>query len=92
MEEKKAEQSDKKEAKARTITVAADKKGRHVMPLLNFLRAIVIPVFWLCLPFRFYGNRKVKDGACVYVCNHYRIWDVIYPAATTSEGIGRAHV
>ena len=89
MEEKKAEQSDKKaaKAKARTITVAADKKGRHVMPLLNFLRAIVIPVFWLCLPFRFYGNRKVKDGACVYVCNHYRIWDVIYPAATTSEGI-----
>lgn len=39
------------------------------------------------MPFRFYGKRKVKDGPCIYVCNHYRIWDVIYPACTTWEGI-----
>lgn len=76
-----------KAPKKRTMIVPADKKGRHVMPLLNFLRILVIPVVWLCMPFRFYGNRKVKDGACVYVCNHYRIWDVVYPAATTWEGI-----
>ncbi len=92
MEEmQKREEPPKKETskkkKTRTITVRANKKGRHVMGMLNFLRCIVIPIFWLCLPFRFYGKRKVKDGACIYVCNHYRIWDVIYPACTTWEGI-----
>ena len=78
---------EKKSAKKNSVTVPANKKGRHVMGMLNFLRIIVIPVFWLCLPFRFYGKRKVKDGPCIYVCNHYRIWDVIYPACTTWEGI-----
>lgn len=75
------------EKNKKPVTVPANKKGRHIMPLLNFLRILVIPVFWLFLPFRFYGKRKVKDGACIYVCNHYRIWDVIYPACTTWEGI-----
>lgn len=87
MEETNEKQKEKSAKEKRTITVPANGKGRHVMPLLNFLRMLVIPVFWLCLPFRFYGKRKVADGACVYVCNHYRIWDVIYPAATTWEGI-----
>ena len=86
-EEKQKTQTKKQKGKRRTITVPADKKGRHIMGMLNLLRIVVIPIFWLCLPFRFYGKRKVKDGACVYVCNHYRIWDVIYPACTTWEGI-----
>lgn len=84
--EKKTGKTSRADGKS-SITVPANRKGRHIMGLLNFLRILVIPVFWLCLPFRFYGNRKVKDGACVYVCNHYRIWDVIYPASTTWEGI-----
>mgnify|MGYP001638881507 CR=1 FL=1 len=87
MEETNEKQKEKSAKEKRTITVPANGKGRHVMPLLNFLRMLVIPVFRLCLPIRFYGKRKVADGACVYVCNHYRIWDVIYPAATTWEGI-----
>ena len=86
-EEKQKAQTKNQKGKRRTITVPADKKGRHIMGMLNLLRIVVIPIFWLCLPFRFYGKRKVKDGACVYVCNHYRIWDVIYPACTTWEGI-----
>ena len=77
--EKKTGKASRADGKS-SITVPANRKGRHIMGLLNFLRILVIPVFWLCLPFRFYGNRKVKDGACVYVCNHYRIWDVIYPS------------
>ena len=68
-------------------TVPANKKGRHVMPLMNVLRAIVIPVFRIFKPFRCYGHTKTKDGACVYVGNHYTIWDPIYIARTTTEGI-----
>ena len=65
----------------------ANKKGRHVMPLMNVLRAIVIPVFRLFKPFKSYGRSKTKDGACVYVGNHYTVWDPIYIARTTTEGI-----
>lgn len=69
------------------ITVKANKKGRHIMKLMNVLRVIVIPVYWLLKPFRFYGQRKVADGACVYVGNHYTLLDPVYPACTTWEGI-----
>jgi 1-acyl-sn-glycerol-3-phosphate acyltransferase len=65
----------------------ANKKGRHVNGMLNFLRVLIIPFIWLLFPFRIYGKRKVADGSCIYVGNHYRIWDVAYPACTTSEGI-----
>ena len=77
----------KKKKKKAEITVKANKKGRHIMPLLNFLRVLVIPVYWLLKPFRFYGNRKVKDGACIYISNHYGMMDPAYPACTTWEGI-----
>ncbi len=80
--------SDKKSKKPKTeIIVKANKKGRHIMKLLNFLRVLVIPIYWLLKPFRFYGNRKVKDGACVYICNHFGMLDPAYPACTTWEGI-----
>jgi 1-acyl-sn-glycerol-3-phosphate acyltransferase len=80
--------SDKKSKKSKTeIIVKANKKGRHIMKLLNFLRVLVIPIYWLLKPFRFYGNRKVKDGACVYICNHFGMLDPAYPACTTWEGI-----
>ena len=74
-------------SKNKTITVKANKKGRHVIPFLNFLRIIFIPWYFLLKPFRFFGGRKVKDGACVYVINHYTIFDVIYAASTTWEGM-----
>lgn len=74
-------------SKNKTITVKANKKGRHVIPFLNFLRIIFIPWYFLLKPFRYFGGRKVKDGACVYVINHYTIFDVIYAASTTWEGM-----
>ena len=77
----------KKKAKKYEITVKANKKGRHIMPFLNFFRVLVIPIYYLLKPFRFYGPKKVKDGPCVYVCNHYGMFDPIFPAVTTSEGI-----
>ena len=57
------------------------------MPLLSVLRVLVIPIFWLIMPFRFFGKRKVQDGPVLYICNHYRLFDVAYPACTTWEGI-----
>lgn len=76
-----------KKKKIATITVKANKKGRHYMPFMNFLRVLLIPPYFLLKPFRFYGNSKVKDGACVYVCNHYTMFDALYPATTTWEGV-----
>ena len=79
--------SKTKTKKKAEITVRANRKGRHIMPLLSFLRVLVIPFFWLVRPFRFYGNWKVKDGACIYICNHYGLMDIVYPACTTWEGL-----
>ncbi len=83
--ETKKTKADKK--KKKDITVKANRKGRHIMCSLNLLRIFVLPILRLVKPFRFYGNKKVKDGACVYVCNHYALLDPMYPAATTWEGI-----
>lgn len=78
---------EKKTKKTKTITVKANKKGRHIQPFLNFLRVLVIPVYYLLKPFRFYGERKIGNGAYIFVCNHYTMFDMVYPAATTWESI-----
>ena len=76
----------KKKKKQYSITVPANKKGRHIMPFLNGLRILVVPFLRLMFPFRFYG-KKVEDGACVYICNHYQLFDAMYPICTTWEGV-----
>ncbi|MBP5242850.1 MAG: 1-acyl-sn-glycerol-3-phosphate acyltransferase [Clostridia bacterium] len=79
------EKKDKKK-KEYSILQPVNKKGRHVnIPAL--IARLAIAFVWLMYPFRFYGHRKVKDGAFLYVYNHYRIWDVAYAACTTSEGL-----
>ena len=85
MDEKK-QIPDKKKGKD-VITVKANKKGRHVMKFMNFLRIFIIPIVRIIKPFRIYGNRKVKDGACVYILNHYALLDPMYPVVTTWEGV-----
>ena len=77
----------KKEKKKYSILFKKNGKGRPMSFLLNFLRVIVIPFYFLVKPFRFYGNRKAPDGACVYVGNHYTLFDIVYIACTTWEGI-----
>ncbi len=77
----------KKSKKKQDITVKANKKGRHIMPFLNFLRIVALPVYYVLKPFRYYGDRKVPDGPFVYVCNHQVMLDIAYPIATTWEGI-----
>lgn len=71
----------------RPITVKANKKGRHVMPLLDFIRIVGVPFYYLVKPFRYYGTRKVQDGPCVYVGNHYALLDPVYVLMTTWEGV-----
>jgi len=76
-----------KKKKAKPITVKANRKGRHIIGFLNFLRVLVLPWHYLLRPYRYFGNRKVKDGACIYISNHFGLLDPAYSAATTWEGI-----
>ena len=77
----------KKTTKKYDITIKANKKGKHILPLMNVLRCIVVPFFYIFKPFRFYGKRKIKDGAAVLVCNHYTLLDIVYPGVLTWEGV-----
>lgn len=77
----------KKKKKEKSILQKANRKGRHVNGMMMFLRILCIPIMWLIFPYRFYGPRKVKDGAIVYVGNHYTMWDIVLPPCTTTEGI-----
>lgn len=86
MEENKTKAAPKKE-KSKPITVKANKKGKHINPFLNFLRCLVIPLYYLVRPFRFYGEKKVPEGACVFISNHYQLLDPVYPASLTWEQI-----
>ncbi len=85
--EENAKEKVPKKKKSSPITIKANKKGRHIMVFMNILRVIVIPFYYIIKPFRFYGKRKVADGACVYISNHYALFDPVYAASTTWEGI-----
>ena len=80
---------DKEKApkKKKEITVKANRKGRHVMGLLKVLKIFVYPILRVVKPFRVYGVKKVKDGPCIYVSNHYALLDPMYVVSTTWEGV-----
>ncbi len=77
----------KKKEKQYRLLFPANKKGKHVMHLLNFLRVLFYPIHFLVYPYKFYGPSKAGPGACILMGNHYCIWDVFYPARTTWEGV-----
>ena len=87
MEEAEKKKQKKEKEKPRKLLFPANKKGKHVMHLLNFLRFLFYPIHWLVYPYKLYGHKKVGLGAYIYVGNHYCIWDIFYPARTTGEGI-----
>ena len=87
MEEKQSAKPVKKEKKKYSILFKKNRKGRSTSGLLKFLRVIFIPFYFLLKPFHFYGNKKVPDGACVFVGNHYTLFDIVYPACLTWDGI-----
>lgn len=87
-EQQKNEQvTKKKDKKKRNLLVKANKKGRHINPFLSVLHAIVIPIYFLVRPFRFFGKRKLQNGPLVYVCNHLTALDPVYQVATTWESV-----
>ncbi len=73
--------------KNRKLLVPANKKGKHIMHLMNFFRFLFCPIHFLVYPYKLYGHKKVGTGPCIYMGNHYCLWDVFYPARTTNEGI-----
>lgn len=81
------EKTNKKQEKKTQVTIPANKKGRHINRWLDLFRLFVIPAYWLAYPFRFYGHKKVEDGPFLYICNHYRGMDLVYPCCTTSESV-----
>ena len=83
----KEQKKRKKQEKQRRLLFPADKKGRHVMHFMNVLRVIFYPIHALIFPFKLHGYKKVGKGAYIYVCNHYGLLDVFFPAHTTWEGV-----
>ena len=79
-EEKLKKRREKKEKK-RKLLFPANKKGKHVMPLMNLLRVLFYPVHFLAYPYKMYGHKKAGKGAYIYFGNHYCIWDIFYPAS-----------
>ena len=78
---------EQKKEKAKSILFKDNGKGRHISPLLSFARTVALPVYYLLKPYRFYGVRKVQDGPCLYISNHYTLLDPAYVVATTTEGV-----
>ena len=90
MEENNAAETKQKKAKKekkRKLLFPANKKGKHIMHLMNFIRVLFYPIHFLVYPYKLYGHKKVGLGPYIYVGNHYCIWDVFYPARTTWEGM-----
>lgn len=64
-----------------------NKKGQKVSLIQSILRHVAIPFVRLVFPCRFYGNKRVPDGALLFIGNHYRVFDIMYPGCLTGEGI-----
>lgn len=77
----------KKKEKKYSITTEANQKGEHINHFLNAVRVIVLPILRVIKPFRFYGEKNVPKGGCLFICNHYAMLDPAYAAALTWEQI-----
>lgn len=87
MASEKKQEKKEREPKQQRLLFPANKKGKHVMHLMNVLRFLFYPVHFLVYPYKLHGHKKVGLGPYIYFGNHYCIWDVFYPARTTGEGI-----
>lgn len=55
--------------------------------MYKFLKAVMNFVYSIIHPYKLIGKEKVKDGACVLIGNHYRLWDIVHMACTTKEKV-----
>lgn len=53
----------------------------------GFLKKVLNAFIQIIFPYKLIGKEKVKDGACILVGNHYRIWDIVHMACTTKEKV-----
>ncbi|MBE7088885.1 MAG: 1-acyl-sn-glycerol-3-phosphate acyltransferase [Clostridiales bacterium] len=67
----------------------AEKKQLTVIEKRFKKLRVLEKILHLFLPFKKIGLPKEKydDGAYLMVCNHYRVWDVLYPAAATTKPV-----
>lgn len=75
------------DANRKPRTFKVKKNGRHVSPFMSFLHAFLGFFHMIFFPYRIHGNKKTGKGACIFVGNHYHMFDVFYPIRTTWEGI-----
>lgn len=85
--QKKREKKLKKHEAQRRLLFPADKKGRHVMHTMNFLRVLLYPLQMIFFPHRLHGHKKVGKGPFIYIVNHYTLWDAFFVAHSTWEGL-----
>lgn len=55
--------------------------------MYKFLKGLLCFVTHIIHPYKLIGKKKVRDGACVLVGNHYRLWDIVHMACTTKERV-----
>ena len=55
--------------------------------MYKFLKGLMIFLTQIIHPYKLIGKEKVKDGACVLVGNHFRLWDIVHMANTTKEKV-----
>ncbi len=53
----------------------------------NFMKKVLNFFIQIVFPYKLIGKEKVKDGPCILVGNHYRIWDIVHMACTTKEKV-----
>ena len=76
-----------KKNKQSDILFSIKKNGRHINGWYNFIRIFILPLVRLISPFKIIGTKKVNDGACVYVSNHFSMVDPMYLMPTTKESV-----
>ncbi len=84
---KEAVRKKRLEANKKVRLFPENKRGMHVMHFERFLKVFLTPIHFLIYPYRLHGNTKAPKGACVFVGNHYSMFDVFYPVQTTWEGV-----
>ena len=73
--------------KKKDILVKENKKGKHPIGFLSFLRICILPFYRLARPFKVYGKYEPENGACIFVCNHYTMTDPAYILGSTKDGV-----
>lgn len=76
-----------KKEKKKDVLVKENKKGKHPIGFLSFLRICILPLFRLVRPFRIYGKYEPQPGACIFVSNHYTMLDPAYIIGATKDGV-----